>query len=456
MSGLSIKFGCAVMTSVVLLAGVVSGCKNKKNDFPAIEYPEDVQTEPSSQNSTDPSEDQTRVSNIIVASPYSQNTIMYLSKLYYCKAHDLMDENTGATVELEYLDGIDPDFIVDSILTSGDGASVENIISWNEGGNPPDIFLTGRVDEMRRQSLIEPLNNYIADNSLYSSGKIYVNALKQVTSGGSVYGIPFYSSVVLIAGNADYIPSTGKLPFKNSNEQFYEYLQTIKSEMTCVPLSSGYDMVPYINSSFADAPCSFMMRDEYRRDKEYALSVIADTLEFANALYSEGLSANQTSDGTNPIYARQAACWVTRSSDIASWVTYYPNKIYLLDLPSAPDADDVTPMASLYSFCVNVESSNKDFAADFASFLALDPDARMLIERLEHQTGFLPSIKSSDVWSYITSDEVFGAAALVYSQSLDNAVYCPPLNDSLYISVTEYFASYNGGVFNPEACYGQP
>ncbi|MCR5061246.1 MAG: extracellular solute-binding protein [Saccharofermentans sp.] len=456
MSSFRIKSSCFLLASLMCFSFIGSGCRHKGNEFPVIEYPENIKTEPSSEETSASEDDHAGVSNITVASPYSQNTIQYLSKLYYCKRHDLMDENNGSTIELEYLDGLDPDFIVDSILTSGEGASVDNIISWNEEGNAPDIFLTGRVDEMRRQGLIEPLNDYIAENTLYSSGRIYVNALRQVTNNGSVYGVPFYSSVVLIAGNADFIPSTGKLSFKNSTEQFYEYLQTIASESSCIPFSSGYDAVPYINSAFSDAPCSFMMRDEYKRDKATALEVIGVTLEYVNRLYREGLSSNVTSDGTNPVFGRQAACWVASSSDISGWITYYPNKLYLLDLPSSADSSEATPMASLYSFCINSESSSKEFAADFASFMALDPDARMLIERLEHQSGFLPSIKNAEVWSFITSDEVFGAAALNYSQSLENAVYCPPLNDSLYISVTEYFASYDGGVFNPEACYGQP
>ena len=447
----------ALMTAfIMLLCMFATSCRGKGDDFPDIVYPDDEETS-STSSPSEPDDSDLSIQSITVASPYSAETIQYLVKLYYCKNNDMLGENTGGTISLDYLQSIDPNYIVNSILTSGEGASAENIEQWsNSNTDIPDVFLTGDVGPLKDKGLITPLNDLIAGSRLLSPGNVYTNALEQISYEGIYYAITYYSSVQVIAGNPEYIPSSGKLSFKCSTVQFEEYLAAIRDEHNTIPLSTGRDMVPYLLSAFnEDEPSSFMMYDEYKTNRTDSAEVINNTLRYISDLYSNGLSADLNSEGTNPVYARQAGMWLISSSEVLSWEQYYPSGLYYVALPLDSESSVINPMARLYSLCINNTSANKEFAASFAMFMALDSDARMLLERLEPQIGFLPCVRSQDVWSIVNSDSIWGQTAVYYYQILDRAVYCPSSSDPLYSSVADYLADYNGDAFNAEACYGQ-
>ena len=440
-----------------MLIGCMAGCRKGEDEFPDVVFPEDTSAE-SSDGSSSPETivPENDVASITIASPYSDNTIKYLAKLYYCKQHSILGDRKGDTIDFAFLDGIDPDFIVRSVLTPVEGASVDNIAQWNKDNNAPDIFLTSELNDMKARSLVEPLNNYISDESLLSADRVYVGAVDQNTDKGLLYGIPYYSSVMLVIGNSEYIPDSGKLAFKYDKDQFKSYLEEMAKDYDVIPLSSGNDMIPYISSAFmSDMRCSFMMNEEYRINRQNTVGIIQSGLDYIGGFYKDDLTKNTTSEGSNPVFSRYAGMWLASSSEIENWNNYYPAGIYLVSLPLADASHSVVPMATLYSLGINSASEEKEFAINFASFMALDPDARMLTERLEHHTGFLPSIKSSDVWNFINTDQLFGQAATFYYQTLDNAVYCPPTTDKLYSKVADYLSGYDGGDFDPEACYGQ-
>ncbi len=445
-----------ILALAVAFCSVLSGCNKGNDEFPSVTFPEDTSVPSSSASTRESTVPEADIYNITVASPYSYSTVQYLAKLYYCKTHDMMGENTGNTISLDYLDGIDPDFIVSSVLTPVEGATVDTVTLWNNDNRAPDVFLTSQVTEMKNNDLIIPLNDHLSDNPLLSSGRVFISAVEQDMYDGLMYAVPYYSSVMLLVGNSEYIPSSGKLPYKPDVRQFRSYLEEIGREYDCIPLSSGRDLIPYINSAFNDdRSCSYMLCDEYRINKDNTMAVIDKTLGYINGLYGEGLTADYTSGGSNPVFSRNAGIWTASSSEIPNWDRYYPAGIYLASLPAEDNTGNISPMTTLYSFCVNKNTVNKEFAADFAAFIALDSDARMLTERLEYLNGFLPSINSSEVWETITDDPVFGQLAGLYYQHLDKAVYCPGVNDRLFISVSDYLASYKGGAFDPEACYGK-
>ena len=450
-------FSSVLLTFLMVAGFVLTGCNKASDDFPAISFPEDISAESSAPSTNTTKVPDKVISKITVASPYSDPTIQYLAKLYYCKTHDMMGENTGATISLDYLDRIDTDFIVSSVLTPVEGASTENIRQWNNDGNAPDIFLTAQVEDLKDNSYIAPLNDRLSDSTLLTTGNLFWGAVDRNMYDGILYAVPYYSSVMMIYGNAEFTPSTGKIAFKYDKVQFEEYLDSIKKEYSCIPLSTGYDLVPYVASAFYDGrKCSFMLYNESKSNRTGTVMVISSALEYFTSLYNKQLTANYTAEGSNPVFSRNAGLWMASSSEITNWSTYYPAGIYVVSLPGYDTDASVIPMTTMYSLCINKNSGNIDFASDFAAFMALDTDARLLTQRLEFINGFLPSVKNADVWSYTTSDPLFGQAATFYYQTLDNAVYCPSANDKLYTNVYDYLSTYSGGEFNGEACYGNP
>ena len=79
----------------------------------------------------------------------------------------------------------------------------------------------------------------------------------------------------------------------------------------------------------------------------------------------------------------------------------------------------------------------------------------LLLCRLEPDTGFLPCVKSQDVWNLVAEEPVFGQTASYFYQALDRTLCYPASSDPLYLAVTDYFASFDGSEFDAEACYGQ-
>ena len=146
----SVRRLTAVILSAVMLIGCMAGCRKGEDEFPDVVFPEDTSAE-SSEGTTgpDPVVPENSVPTVTVASPYSDTTIKYIAKLYYCKKNSLLGDRKGDTIDLAFLDGIDTDFIVNSVLTPAEGASVDNISQWNRDNNAPDIFLTSQLTDMR-------------------------------------------------------------------------------------------------------------------------------------------------------------------------------------------------------------------------------------------------------------------------------------------------------------------
>ena len=157
------------------------------------------------------------------------------------------------------------------------------------------------------------------------------------------------------------------------------------------------------------------------------------------------------------VYSRQAALWADSSANVRAWADYYPGRLYLLHLPCDDATNTGVPYISTYSLCVTKDSANSGFAAEFAAFISFDPDAQMLIYRLEDMTGLMPLTRNDSVWDLISEDELFGHMASDIRQTMDNAVYCPSSYDSkVFTNTNEYTAEFVKGddEFDAEKCYG--
>ena len=221
--------------------------------------------------------------------------------------------------------------------------------------------------------------------------------------------------------------------------------------------SDPYKMIPYLGSAFNnDIPTSYMVNEEFAEDREAAGEIISGAASYVRSFYSDGI-AHDLDGGADPVYSRTAALWVDSSANIRAWSDYYLDSLYLLHLP-CDDASNVgVPYISTYSLCVAKGASDSAFAAEFAAFISYDPDAQMLIYRLEDMTGFMPLTRNDSVWDLVTEDELFGHMASDFHQTMDNAVYCPSSYDSMmFMNTNEYLAGFVKGndEFDPEKCYG--
>ena len=454
------KKGLALITVCsIAISMLTCGCSHQSNSFP--ELPEETQVMETSETSLEEETVNTGLRSITAALPYSSDTIDLLAKLYYAKETGIWDETeSGDTVSLDYLDSISTNIVINSLGTPYEGADISWLKAQEDDDTMPDIFLSSDPAAAFDAGLTISLNEYVYDSPYLDPAGVYSDALSYCSEGGMLYGLPHYASCMILFGNTDLMPESGRLPAKMTVEELEEYLRLIDEEHEgIVPFASAYQMTPYLGSCFAeDSMVSYMCREEFRADPSISRELILDIVSFVVSLYEADLSSDTDSEGADPVYSRSAAMWIGSSSQIRTWAEYYPDKLYLAKLPSSDVSNTGALYLNCYPICVTKSCSDPDFAASFASFISYDEDAVKLIFRLENMTGFLPLTRNAGIWDYATSGEgIWNVTAQTLKQIMDNAVYCPSSYDSkLYSNVMDYLSAYyyKDEDFSPEACYG--
>lgn len=446
---------CASLTGALL-----SGCKKGDDMFPSIDpYNNGADVTEETDETTEPVVI-SDIEQLSVALPYSDLTVQCLASMFYCKNNGLWESSeSGLTVDADYLTSIATNYAVTNIGCGSMGASLDMIDTWSADGTMPDLFLAQDSRAVWDNGYCAELNSFLSDNSYLNSQQIFSGALTADSENGIFFAVPHFCSAEIIIGSKEFIPSSsGKLQTKNTTEDLRAYLFEIKGEYPdCAGFASAYNLIPYLGSAFnGDIPTSFMVYDEYQNKPEHARSIVYDAASYVRSFYADSI-ANDLNAGADPVYSRTAALWADSSANIKAWDEYYPDSLYLLHLPCNDASNAGVPYLSTYSLCVSKGSDNSKFAAEFATFISYDPDAQLLIYRLENMTGLMPLTRNDSVWDLISDDPLFGHMAADFRQTMDNAVYCPSSYDSkVYTSTKVYTAEFVKGTddFNPEKCYG--
>ena len=126
-----------LMTVVFSMTACVS-CKKTDDEFPQLSYPD----QSSAVSETTAAEDETSdsINELLVAVPYSSETVELLAKLYYAKLNGLLDSSAnGSDISLDYLSSIEIPWVIRTRQTSGDGAGLASILQWEQDGDMPDL-----------------------------------------------------------------------------------------------------------------------------------------------------------------------------------------------------------------------------------------------------------------------------------------------------------------------------
>lgn len=481
------RFAGLVLSFIMILCSLaLTSCHRDDGDFPDIGSPDSGEGTYSSEGSEKPDSESEMTAedssgnyrSITVALPYSQSTVNYLSELYYVKNNDLMTEgDNGGNISLEYLDSIQTPWFINSIQTSMSGVDTTTLAEWSESGFMPDIYLAEDIRSMVDGGYALPLQELLADSELIGNSNLFSKVMDTMTLDGTIYGIPHYSTAVILAINLDYLPDSGVLDYIYTPEDLRTFLQAmsdkaLEAENTSeantagelVPFAEAYDLIPYIAPSISGRNYSYMLFDEYHNgNTSVATTAVGSIVRYCDELYDLGLSSDTDSAGNDPVADRVAGMWMLSSSQIDDFNSYYPGRVYYLPLPSYDHETASSPMLTVYPLCLASGCENADFAADFAAFISLDPDAQLLIRRLEPKNGYYPLIRNAAVWLDLADETDNGRIASFYEMSMDTAVYCPGNNgNGLYSAVNSYISDYSlrrsdegeTAVFNLQECYG--
>lgn len=477
-----------MLSSVVMFAFIassffVTSCNRKDGDYPDIGSPTTLDAEQtipteSAVSTTDPTGSGTDTGDFVtitVALPYSQSTVKRLSELYYLKSNGMLsDGDNGSNISLDHLDTVSTPWFINSIQTPMNGVDPSTLSEWRSGGYLPDIYLAEDIGSVIGSGDAAPLQQYLADNELVGSLSVFDGAIDALTSNGSIYGIPLYATAVILGINLDYVPDSGVPGYLYTVDELETYLQDVAAmgvqgeEETpasdLIPFAGAYTLIPYIAQAFSGVPTGFMAHDEYVRGNTIAASTaVRNVLGYIDRLYAEGLSSDSNANGDDPIAARNAGMWMLSSEEMENYDSYYPGRMYYLPLPSYDSETPSVPMLTIYPMCLSSESEHGAFAVEFASFIALDPDAQMLIRRLEPRHGYLPLIRNGALWLDMADSTDNGRLVSYFEPLMDSAVYCPGnYGSELYTAVNSYIFSYSANRsdegetagFSLQECYG--
>lgn len=386
------------LTSITLIISLImscfclAGCTAEENTFPHITFSNNSRR--TSRIETEEDYDSTSgLHEITVALPLSDETVNLLMKLYYAKNNDLFPADmTGADISIEYLDAINTPWVVNTITTTGTGESLDTLESLAADGIYPDLFLAADMNEMISEDMVIPFDQYLFNDDTISSSFVYLSSLDALRSGSEHYGLPFYSTVYLLTGSREYLPDSGIPAYNMNTDELIDYIEDIPG--------INSDGNTYVTRFYdADSLIPFLGED------------IAETLS------NEGLTSTTDNFGADPRVSRSCGMWLMNSGEFDTWSAYYPDGLYFTMLPS----ENVN--AVVYPICLSSSCEDSEFAADFASFICFDKDAQMLLRRMETLRGYFPPISTDSVWGLISSDEQFGAQAMLYEQYMDYADY---------------------------------
>ena len=449
----------AITAALLCLSFLAAGCSREDDVFPDLPGEPEASMAVEETETTGP--ETKAIKTLSVALPYSDDTVRYLSAMFYMKRSGSWDSTySGADIDLTILDGVSTDFVITNSEVPSQGADMTSIKSWVSSDSLPDVFLSQDCESVYKAGYSAELNDYISDSEYVDMSLIYGNALQFASADGIFYGLPHYSSAVILLGNSDYIPDSGVLSSKFTTQELRDYLEDIASESEegTVPFASAYKLVPYIGGSFdGDKAYSYMLYEEYLSNSDFATGIIGKTVDYVGEMYDLGLTANTDASGADPVFSRDAAVWLDTSDNVATWSEYYPDKLYIMRLPCEDTSNPGVSYLVPYSLCISGDCADKEFAAEFAEFITYDVDAQLLIYRVEDMSGYLPVIRDQSLWDEVCEDEYFGSEAYVFSQMMDNSIYCPAgFDNPLYKSSNEYLAGFFNGDedFDPEACYG--
>lgn len=423
-----VKFVSFLLVLSVAATFILGGCKTSSEVFPTFTVNQTDLLDSTSQTSESDSLNNTveNVPHITVALPYSESTISYLSKLFYLKQTDSLGSNTtGATINLEYLDGISTPYIVDSILCANTGANLFTIDNWADNGGIPDLFLTNDLQGVYSEGYIYPMNEYIFDNKLLSNAGS-IDSLYSCKINDDIYGIPYGFSYDLIYANIDYLPESFIEEYAIKTDSYIDLFSDVSSlDMFIV---NNYPMNNNDSEEEANNESPVVFRSAY----ELILSDLdSDNLQIIKNWYELGYASEYDSNNSDPVYSRNAVMWIGNSSELEYWSQYYPDKLCYFGIPTNSDSNRY--LATLYPICISSDSEFKSFACDFACFVAYDEDALLLISRLEDNNGIYPMSDDYSVWNSLTSDAQFGIIARSVQQQLNSISYSSNvINNELY------------------------
>ncbi len=400
---------------MIITSVFFSGCNfSGEAAFPDISY---YTSHEISSNDLSQSNDEIPSGVLKVALPLSDACLKYLTSMYIGEKAGLFRNNhtdlTGLTITDEILEEYDSGIVSELVNVSNKGFNSQEIRIFRSAGDLPDIYLLSGYNTLSSQWIDLPelsgdyLNNYL--NSSYVIPEMFVSDIVS----GSVKGIPFYASLMMLYADRDLMTEklddtslfTYPLTFQTmrkisesvfDKEQNIYGFRGIKELLAFLP-----GTVNPFSESYAWNNGSF----------DFKNNAFTDSLKFLTEFSWTGSVLDQLTDqelfelfgASDPRELGKICFWIDDSANVSRW-----NEKRNIRMLPIPFVDRMDLPVHVYPVAVDPDSDLLDQAKELAIYLALDKDALLFRSRYKNEEGFIPPLSDQDVWQEIVSVQKAG------------------------------------------------
>lgn len=419
---------------VILVLGFVlplSGCALARiSQFPALPGPagrlvasksdesQNSGTETSLSRPTDPipSNAGDMTVTLRIAGPWSSNQLKLIGRYFELLQNQVTtlegEALRGDQVSLDWLSAYPGDLnLIAMPLSLEQGVSPQQAKAWTATDSWPDVIVTnGLLDPQTAPTLMD-LQPVVSASTHFRADRLIPRLFHLVQPTGTLNYLPWrFTRPVLYEDQAALLAmDLPDLPEPADWTQLSNHLQAVAavgtgSEKRPVLANASQILQFWPASSNPGAGWSTWREGTFHfTDPELVQAVdalqllerqgISTRLQDASAP-AEGLQTNR--DNPAAIY------WFGNSSDLAAVRQSTDQPVHFHTLPLPGRSRLSAQPVSLFSLAVPASGSHTALAAQFAAFLAADPDAVKLQLRLDETFGYFPVVTDPTVWQQVS------------------------------------------------------
>lgn len=345
-----------------------------------------------------------------IAGPWQAEQLDLLGRYYELTLNQVStlghEDSRGSHISLDYLSAYDSDLrLVAEPLPQAEFLTDELARTWTAAGNWPDLVLTDHYSALQASQLLD-LTPYLMDDKRLSADKVSPALLSASMSPQGFLYLPWRLSVPVLLYHPRAIPDAipGVFDKRPSWPEFVEQCHQLvaASDATQLAIANPEALLTVLESG-SDAYTGWVgwngigydfSQPEFTSTVQALRHLVTDgaTGIAASISYSDYMAATQ-----DKLDSHQVAYQVIDSSQLAMLDSGGPDQL-VLPLPSTAASKDPYPV-SVQALSVSKSTGQPDLACQVAAFLASDPDALYLQNRLSPQPGLFPIVRDREVWA---------------------------------------------------------
>lgn len=314
------------------------------------------------------------------------------------------EDSRGNHISLDYLSAYESDLRLVAVpLAQVQGVTDEMARAWTAAGNWPDLVLTDHHSAIQANQLLD-LTPYLADDKRLSADKVSPALLSACKTPQGLLYLPWRLSVPVLLFDPLAVPDAAvKFDQVLSWPEFVEHChQLALSTENRLVLANPEILLPVLPFG-QDAQTGWTGWDGSRFD--FTSRDFTSTVNALRHLVADGatsvdktISYPEYQAATQALLQDRKVAYRAMDSGQLATLTGSRSAVQVIPLPRTVDVTSPYPV-NVKALAVSKSTGQPDLASQVAAFLAADPDALYLQNRLEPQPGFFPIIRDREVWS---------------------------------------------------------